>query len=142
MWSDYLPPSFTSAFEEETGIKINFTGIGSNEELINRLRATQGEGYDICSPTNDRAPQWAELELLQPIDYGKVPLDRVNDAMARSASATGTSAARAPIGCRISGAPRASAGAPTCGTRRASSRAMATCGRRRMPARPWAGRTR
>jgi spermidine/putrescine transport system substrate-binding protein len=83
MWSDYLPPSFTNAFEEETGIKINFTGIGSNEELINRLRATQGEGYDICSPTNDRAPQWAELELLQPIDYDRVPLDRVNEAMAR-----------------------------------------------------------
>ena len=83
MWSDYLPESFTKAFEEKTGIKINFTGIGSNEELLNKLRASQGEGYDLCSPTNDRAPQWAELELLQPIDYSKVPLDNVNDAMAK-----------------------------------------------------------
>jgi spermidine/putrescine transport system substrate-binding protein len=82
MWSDYLPEGFTKAFEEATGIKINFTGIGSNEELINRLRTTRGEGYDLCSPTNDRAPQWAPLELLQPIDYSRVPLDNVNPAMA------------------------------------------------------------
>jgi spermidine/putrescine transport system substrate-binding protein len=82
MWSDYLPESFTKAFEDSTGIKINHTGIGSNEELINRLRATRGEGYDICTPTNDRAPQWAPLELLQPIDYSRVPLDRINPAMA------------------------------------------------------------
>jgi spermidine/putrescine transport system substrate-binding protein len=142
MWSDYLPPSFTSAFEEETGIKINFTGIGSNEELINRLRATQGEGYDICSPTNDRAPQWAELELLQPIDYGKVPLDRVNDAMAkigeRDWNFGGQGSHWLPhiwgtegIGWRTD-----------LWNPEVSSRAMATCGRRRMPARPWAGRTR
>jgi spermidine/putrescine transport system substrate-binding protein len=83
MWSDYLPDPWREAFTKETGIKINFTGIGSNEELLNKLRATQGEGYDLCSPTNDRAPQWAELELLQPVDYSRVPLDNVNPAMAK-----------------------------------------------------------
>lgn len=83
MWSDYLPESFTKAFEEKTGIKINFTGIGSNEEIINKLKATQGEGFDICSPTADRAPQWAELDLLQPIDLKKVPIANVNPAMAK-----------------------------------------------------------
>ncbi|MGE0211000.1 MAG: extracellular solute-binding protein [Parvibaculaceae bacterium] len=83
MWSDYLPESFTKAFEEKTGIKINFTGIGSNEEIINKLKATQGEGFDICSPTADRAPQWAELDLLQPVDLKKVPIANVNPAMAK-----------------------------------------------------------
>jgi spermidine/putrescine transport system substrate-binding protein len=82
MWSDYLPESFTKAFEEATAIKVNFTGIGSNEELLNKLKATRGEGYDLCSPTNDRAPQWVELDLLQPIDYSRVPVDNVNPSMA------------------------------------------------------------
>ena len=27
MWSDYLPPDFLAAFEGETGIKVNYTGI-------------------------------------------------------------------------------------------------------------------
>jgi len=32
MWSDYLPPAFIEAFTGETGIAVNYTGIGSNEE--------------------------------------------------------------------------------------------------------------
>ena len=56
MWSDYLPPEFISGFEAKTGIKVNYTGIGSNEEIINKMKATKGRGVDICSPTNMRSP--------------------------------------------------------------------------------------
>ena len=68
MWSDYLPPDFIAAFTAETGIKMNYTGIGSNEEIINKMKANKGQGYDIISPTNNRNLQWGPLELLQPID--------------------------------------------------------------------------
>ncbi|MGI9302105.1 MAG: extracellular solute-binding protein [Gammaproteobacteria bacterium] len=82
MWSDYLPPGFMDACTNETGIKINYTGIGSNEEIINKMKATKGRGVDICSPTNMRSPQWIELELLQAFDYGKIKnLKNVNPAM-------------------------------------------------------------
>lgn len=83
MWSDYLPPSFIDAFKQETGITINYTGIGSNEEIINKMKATKGRGFDIISPTNNRALQWKALELVQPIDMSRVPIERVNPAMAR-----------------------------------------------------------
>jgi spermidine/putrescine transport system substrate-binding protein len=82
MWSDYLPPDFLAAFEAETGIKVNYTGIGSNEEIINKMKATKGEGFDIVSPTNNRSLQWEPLELLQPIDMNRVKIDAVNPAMA------------------------------------------------------------
>lgn len=82
MWSDYLPESFVKGFSDKTGIKINFTGIGSNDEIINKLRATNGEGFDIVTPTVNRNPLWAELNLLQPFDMKRVPLDKVNPAMA------------------------------------------------------------
>jgi len=82
MWSDYLPESFVSGFVERTGITLNFTGIGSNEELLNRLRSTDGEGFDIVSPTVNRNLLWAELGLLQPIDMARVPIEKVNPAMA------------------------------------------------------------
>ena len=83
MWSDYLPPKFISDFEAETGIKINYTGIGSNEEIINKMKATKGQGFDIVSPTNNRSLQWEPLELLQPFDMSRVPIERVNPAMAK-----------------------------------------------------------
>lgn len=82
MWSDYLPESFVKGFSDKTGIKINFTGIGSNDEIINKLRATSGQGFDIVTPTVNRNPLWAELNLLQPFDMKRVPLDKVNPAMA------------------------------------------------------------
>ena len=82
MWSDYLPPGFLKAFEAKTGIKVNYTGIGSNEEIINKMKATKGRGVDICSPTNMRSPQWKDLGLLQPFDYAKIAnLKNVNPAM-------------------------------------------------------------
>ncbi len=82
MWSDYLPPGFLAAFQEKTGIKVNYTGIGSNEEIINKMKATKGRGVDICSPTNMRSPQWVELGLLAPFDYGRIKnIKNVNPAM-------------------------------------------------------------
>ena len=82
MWSDYLPPEWIAEFEKETGIKLNYTGIGSNEEIINKMKATNGAGIDICSPTNNRSGQWVNLGLLQPWDYGKVSnIKNANPAM-------------------------------------------------------------
>ncbi|MDJ0929753.1 substrate-binding domain-containing protein [Breoghania sp.] len=82
MWSDYLPESFVSGFKEKTGITINFTGIGSNEEIINKLKATNGEDFDIVSPTVNRNLLWKDLGLLQPFDMSKVAIEKVNPAMA------------------------------------------------------------
>lgn len=83
MWSDYLPPEFIGGFETETGIKVNYTGIGSNEEIINKMKANKGQGFDIVSPTNNRSLQWGPLELLQPFDLSRVNLDAVNPAMSQ-----------------------------------------------------------
>ena len=83
MWSDYLPPEFIEAFTKATGIKINYTGIGSNEEIINKMKANKGQGFDICSPTNNQNLEWGPLELLQPIDMNRVPIDLVNPAMSK-----------------------------------------------------------
>ncbi len=83
MWSDYLPDAFLAEFKAETGITVNFTGIGSNEELINKMKASNGSGADIISPTNNRSLQWGPLELLQPLDMGRIDIAKVNPAMAK-----------------------------------------------------------
>ena len=82
MWSDYLPPGFIKAFKDKTGITINYTGIGSNEEILNKMKTQKGRGIDICSPTNMRSLQWGPLGLLQPFDYGRIKnLGNTNPAM-------------------------------------------------------------
>ena len=83
MWSDYLPPDFIAGFERKTGIKINYTGIGSNEEILNKLKATKGRGFDICSPTNNRSLQWEPLGLLQPFDMARVNASGINPPMVK-----------------------------------------------------------
>ncbi len=82
MWSDYLPDTFIKSFAEKTGIEIKFTGIGSNEEIINKMKANKGQGFDLVSPTNNQGLEWGPLELLQPFDMKRVDIDKVNPAMA------------------------------------------------------------
>ncbi len=82
MWTDYIPADVIADFKKDTGIQVNFKELGSNEELINQMKATKGAGVDICSPTNNRSGQWIELGLLQPIDYDKIAnIKHVNPAM-------------------------------------------------------------
>ncbi|MEE9314145.1 MAG: extracellular solute-binding protein [Rhizobiaceae bacterium] len=83
MWSDYLPEPFVTAFTNSTGIKINFTGIGSNEAIIKLMKANRGQGFDICTPTNNQNLVWKELGLLQPFNSKKISFDKINPAMSR-----------------------------------------------------------
>ena len=72
MWSDEFPDPVVPNFEKQTGIKVNMTPFSQNEEQINKLQATGGEGFDLCQPTRDRAPQFKELSVLAPFDMNKL----------------------------------------------------------------------
>ncbi|HEX6093252.1 MAG TPA: extracellular solute-binding protein [Dongiaceae bacterium] len=71
-WADELPDPVLPNFEKATGIKVNSTPFSQNEEQINKLQATGGEGFDLCQPTRDRSPQYKELGLLAPFDTNKL----------------------------------------------------------------------
>ena len=82
MWSDYLTLGFLESFKDKTGINVNHTPIGSNEEILYKMKSTNGRGFDICSPTNMRSLQWEPLGLLQPFDRSRIKnLNNVNPAM-------------------------------------------------------------
>ena len=72
MWSDEFPDPVIPNFEKASGIKVNQTPFSQNEEQINKLQATGGEGFDICQPTCNRAPQYKDLAVLAPWDTNKV----------------------------------------------------------------------
>jgi spermidine/putrescine transport system substrate-binding protein len=72
-WADELPDPVLPKFMEQTGIKVNATPFSQNEEQINKLQATGGEGFDLCQPTRDRAIQFRNLGVLAPFDPNKLP---------------------------------------------------------------------
>ncbi len=76
-WDDELPDPVIPDFEKATGIKVNSTPFSQNEEQINKLQATGGAGFDICQPTHDRALQFKEIDVLQPIDTSKIDLSAI-----------------------------------------------------------------
>jgi spermidine/putrescine transport system substrate-binding protein len=45
----YAPPELIKKFETETGIKVEVTD-SSNEDMIAKLRATRGGGFDLAKP--------------------------------------------------------------------------------------------
>jgi spermidine/putrescine transport system substrate-binding protein len=72
MWSDEFPGEVIPKFESASGIKVNQTPFSQNEEQINKLQATGGEGFDLCQPTVNRAPQYKDLNVLAAYDMGKL----------------------------------------------------------------------
>lgn len=75
-WAGYINDELLAAFEKATGIKARYTPYGTNDELLNQLRANNGAGFDIIWPTVDRVPNYVEFDLVQPIDESKVEVAR------------------------------------------------------------------
>ncbi|MCT8997401.1 extracellular solute-binding protein [Chelativorans intermedius] len=88
-WSDYVYPEMIESFEAKTGIKLNLSTYGSNDEVLNRLRASGGEGFDIVMPSITYVPVWLEQELLQPMDESRINVAGVIPSMWASSGELG-----------------------------------------------------
>ena len=73
-WADYVPADLIAAFKKETGIDVEVT-LSNNEEMISKLRATGGAGFDLAQPSQDRilAAQ-REFGIYKPLDLTKVTI--------------------------------------------------------------------
>src|SRR5450755_2778138 len=71
-WADYVPADLIAAFKKETGIDVEVT-LSNNEEMISKLRATGGAGFDLAQPSQDRivGPQ-QEFGIYKSFDMSKV----------------------------------------------------------------------
>lgn len=75
-WVDYVPAEVQAQFEKETGYKVEVT-LSSNEEMVSKLRAADGPGFDLAQPSLDRinGPQ-QEFKIYKPIDLSRVKADQ------------------------------------------------------------------
>jgi len=72
-WGGYAPDNVIQLFEKEyPDIDVEVT-LSNNEEMIAKLRATGGAGFDLAQPSHDRifAAQ-TEYDIYKPMDLSKI----------------------------------------------------------------------
>jgi len=74
-WGGYAPDNVVALFKKETGIDVKVTK-SNNEEMIAKLRATGGSGFDLAQPSQDRiAGAQYEYGIYKPMDLSKINSD-------------------------------------------------------------------
>ena len=71
-WGEYIDTSLLSKFEEETGIKVNYTTASTCEEMYAKIR-NGGVNYDIVVPSDYMVSRMIEEEMLRKIDFSNIP---------------------------------------------------------------------
>jgi len=80
-WKGYAPKELVDKFEKETGIKVEVT-YSNNEEMIAKLRATRGAGFDLAQPSQDRISSvQKKYKIYRPMDYSKINTDQIIPSM-------------------------------------------------------------
>jgi putrescine transport system substrate-binding protein len=70
-WSDYIESSVLADFEKETGVKVNYEVMDSNELLETKLLAGR-TGYDVVVPSASFLARQIKLDIYQKLDKSKL----------------------------------------------------------------------
>ena len=72
-WDGYMPPDLLENFTAETGIEVEFTPHATNEEIMGKLVAGDGEGYDVVFVSGQFAEALHALGIAAELDHAKIP---------------------------------------------------------------------
>lgn len=72
-WAEYVPQDIIDRFEEETGIRVNYTNFEANEEMLAKLETSGGGEYDIIIASDYIIKIAADEGLVKEIEKEKVP---------------------------------------------------------------------
>lgn len=81
-WGSYAPENLVQKFEEQyPDIDVEVT-FSNNEEMIAKLRATGGAGFDLAQPSHDRiyAAQ-LEYDIYKPLDLEQIDLSGMDPTL-------------------------------------------------------------
>jgi len=83
-WGGYAPKVVVQEFEKATGIKVKVTK-SNNEDMISKLRATGGAGFDLAQPSQDRiVSAQADFNIYKPIDLSKINKSQIIPSMLKA----------------------------------------------------------
>ncbi len=66
-WGDYIDMETVRMFEEETGIKVNYTTFASNEDLYVKVK-NSSDAFDVICPSDYMIERMIREDLIQKID--------------------------------------------------------------------------
>jgi spermidine/putrescine transport system substrate-binding protein len=90
VWGEYFDKNtLLPDFQAKTGIRVNLSTYGSNEEAENKLRAAGGKGFDVLFPSVDTGPNYYKDGLLQEIDERRFDANRVLPSIYRNSITLG-----------------------------------------------------
>ena len=76
-----MPADVVAQFKKKTGIDVEVT-LSNNEEMISKLRATGGAGFDLAQPSQDRITGLQqEFGIYKPMDLTKIKTELFIPAM-------------------------------------------------------------
>lgn len=76
-WGDMFHPDVIKQFEQETGIRVIVSAFSSNEEMLAKLRTTQGRGFDVIICSDYAVRLLIEEKLVRTLSSPKAAESRV-----------------------------------------------------------------
>jgi spermidine/putrescine transport system substrate-binding protein len=73
MWEDYATKGVVGAFERRKGITIDNSPLGTNDEILTKLRAGGSGSTSVASPGIAFVPAQIEAGVLEPLDLARIP---------------------------------------------------------------------
>jgi len=72
-WESYMDPELVDKFTKETGINVEFQVHASNDEIVGKLAASQGKGYDVVFVSQMYVEVLQKMGLLAELDHNQIP---------------------------------------------------------------------
>ena len=72
-WDGYMPKDLLENFTKETGIAAEMTVHATNEEIMGKVVASGGKGYDVLFVSGQFGEALHKLGLAADLDHGKIP---------------------------------------------------------------------
>lgn len=69
---EYIDTDLITQFEEQTGIRVNYQTVESNESLYSLLKSG-GADYDVVVTSDYMIAKFIEEDMLEPLDYENIP---------------------------------------------------------------------
>ncbi|MDD6310696.1 MAG: spermidine/putrescine ABC transporter substrate-binding protein [Firmicutes bacterium] len=73
MWSNYMADDVVAKFEDETGIKVNFSYMSTSEEAAAKITSGGGDEYDLVMPCDADLTGLINGGYLEEINLDNVP---------------------------------------------------------------------
>jgi len=71
-WGEYIDESIFADFQQQTGIKVNYTTYSTNEELYSKLKSG-GAVYDVVFPSDYMVSRMIAENMLEPLYPSAIP---------------------------------------------------------------------